>query len=1745
MSEDAGFQVDVDAVLDPTSAKRLEDVIAKAIEKGFAKAMSNSRQWESILKKVAQGFNQAQAASASATNTSTAGFTKMEDAAKQYTLALNALGLATSNISATIKRVISDEDNAGKRSREEYLANTRTKTSALNNAAKQAQQIARTEGELTVNAAKVAGKQRVQLTRSVLETIGRLERGAGTAIVGIARTTTSAIGRLYTSLGSVIRRSDSGMDDGLRASLHTRENMMRSSFGRQEQIVRASAIKQQEIQRSVSTGVLGGLTGRGVGVGVAAVVGGIGLAATLKAGFADAVNFREQVNKSNVVFGEFAGTVLDFVESAPRALGATRAEALSAAATFGNLFKSINITDDVSAGMSTTLVQLAADMSSFNNVPVDEVFTALRAGLTGESEPLKRLGVDVSDAALKLEAMNMGIYDGSGLLTQQQKAQAAYSIVLNKTTHQQGDFARTAREGANAIRTRQKALTEFVSQAFAVVLPAITLINLGLADIFTGLTTFLNGSTLGPGLTLLRQGLKGVAIAMGLVIAAKGAVEVISLLGKALALVASPLGVLLVVAGLIGGAISILMSRSSALRDTVGELRARFGELVETIRAKVQPILDHTTSFLDKTLIPAIDRVAQFLADNLVGALDATVAFITDTAIPAFFTLAHAVGDILGPALEFVGEKASAFWKIVSPILSPAIEGFRDLGRAIGSAISGDFSGLGSGAASALSGIGATVAGLALAVGKALLPVGQTLIHWFASLFSGENLKRYLVFFMDFVTAAGEVIGRIATSPFLVKAVAGIAAAAAVLALSFAKGFVTGFIKNLPGLLDMIGDALGAGLKLALGNIGTVLLGALGLVAILPRLKSMFGMAGAEAGGGFMSRMGAKITSSRQFVMSAFGGVATGVRQALGKELAQINRQMTALGGRPTIAFNVNQQTVADAKAALAKLKAGFTDAEIAGRMFRQNTAQNMTALGGVLRGTGGALNAAITAPFRAAAFGNSVKSYGSSTARSFVQGVGLSLQSSGQQIASGLQGAFTSLQTLAAQQGTSIGKIIGGAVRVGAQVGLSAFVGGKVAGETGGSPIMAALTAGVAGFSIGGPHAAAIGAGAAGLSLLTSAFFGAGAEAKRFTETVKETASAIKTELVDAIKAGTIASDAFAAGTLDVGDVSGLNAVRDSFVSELGDDGVATFAKLGLQWKTSVLPILRGGGDLDTLKDKLKTTFAQAATSSKTFTDAFGSDSAEIARLVKEAIANGKTSTEFLNDISDRTGAAARLGVYAENADGLRTLVADIINTSGDLTRAAGITSAALEGINNAAQFDPADPAPIVSGIDTVERRLGDLGVIIAGVDAQLVSLFNPDDSTLLTAIDNAAIVAEGLGRQRGDAATGGAFTSQAQVRGVDRQMAAQLAGLFQTGVTEGAIIDDASAKEILKPVIDAFVSGISDPATADSVRLALEAQLTGLSATIENIKIAEETKNQLQALIAAGFGDVPLTTDTGKALLDLDLSLADVQEYARTHPLVAELSVQEQAAALVAAELRKQWVPLAPRLNEDGDFIGRALGGGLVEGMDAKRLAVAQAAARLAAGAVNTIRRDMKIFSPSKVFFKIGQQIGDGLADGIAASTEKVTDAMGDLIKRMLGSFAPDDPESPLDEISRAFPGLIDQPGFRGALNRAISAGNLDELQEFLTPGLGLGRPNRELPTFGSPVTIPTEDTGFNSESLSDILAGLARAGVGNPFAGQDQTTIDQGVRNIINNFYPPTDDPSAIALQVANSQASSLFR
>ena len=230
----------------------------------------------------------------------------------------------------------------------------------------------------------------------------------------------------------------------------------------------------QKLQRDA--GVLGKSVSSSSGLMKTALAGisVVAVSRGLQSAVMAASNLSESISKANVVFGKNAEAVQNWSKTTSKAFGINRQAALEAAGTYGNLFRAFGLTEQQSYSMSTSLVELAADMASFNNTSVDDALLALRSGLSGETEPLKKFGIALTDVRLKEQAMSMGLIKTTkGVLPQAIKTQAAYALIMKDSALAQGDVARTSGGLANQLKFLKAGLDDAKAGFGEALLPAV------------------------------------------------------------------------------------------------------------------------------------------------------------------------------------------------------------------------------------------------------------------------------------------------------------------------------------------------------------------------------------------------------------------------------------------------------------------------------------------------------------------------------------------------------------------------------------------------------------------------------------------------------------------------------------------------------------------------------------------------------------------------------------------------------------------------------------------------------------------------------------------------------------------------------------------------------------------------------------------------------------------------------------------------------------------------------------------------------------------------------------------------------------------------------------------------------------------------------------------------------------------------------------------------------------------------
>jgi hypothetical protein len=186
--------------------------------------------------------------------------------------------------------------------------------------------------------------------------------------------------------------------------------------------------------------------------------------------------YQEDLNLFTVALGQYAAEAQNYAEKVSDVMGIDPAQWLRNQGVFNTLLTGFGDTAERAQLMSQNLTQLGYDLSSFFNVSIEDAMQKLQSGISGELEPLRRLGYDLSQARLEQTALNLGIKESVASMTQAEKAELRYYAIMTQVTTAQGDMARTLEAPANQLRILQAQLTQAARAIGNIFIPALNAI---------------------------------------------------------------------------------------------------------------------------------------------------------------------------------------------------------------------------------------------------------------------------------------------------------------------------------------------------------------------------------------------------------------------------------------------------------------------------------------------------------------------------------------------------------------------------------------------------------------------------------------------------------------------------------------------------------------------------------------------------------------------------------------------------------------------------------------------------------------------------------------------------------------------------------------------------------------------------------------------------------------------------------------------------------------------------------------------------------------------------------------------------------------------------------------------------------------------------------------------------------------------------------------------------------------------
>lgn len=332
----------------------------------------------------------------------------------------------------------------------------------------------------------LSGKLDPSLQKALLTAAGQTKRFTGqVGLLGLAGNTAKT-GLLKLAGG--VMQSNNGLGAMMRSGKSAIAGM--SKFAKENKVASAALVSLrkagsgtmgalQKGSKSATAGLakIAGAKGSkfaAMGLAGLAAAGVVALGAVAAKGVQVASDLQEVQNVVDVTFGEQGSQKINgWSQSLLNAYGLSELSAKKYSSTLGAMLKSSGMADEQTMQMSQNLTMLAGDMASFYNLDSEAAFEKLRSGISGETEPLKQLGINMSVANLQAYAMSQGIKKSYSEMNQAEQTALRYNYIMQATSDAQGDFSRTSGSFANQQKLLRENFSQLAGKIMTGVLPAL------------------------------------------------------------------------------------------------------------------------------------------------------------------------------------------------------------------------------------------------------------------------------------------------------------------------------------------------------------------------------------------------------------------------------------------------------------------------------------------------------------------------------------------------------------------------------------------------------------------------------------------------------------------------------------------------------------------------------------------------------------------------------------------------------------------------------------------------------------------------------------------------------------------------------------------------------------------------------------------------------------------------------------------------------------------------------------------------------------------------------------------------------------------------------------------------------------------------------------------------------------------------------------------------------------------------
>lgn len=385
-------------------------------------------------------------------------------------------------------------------------------------------------------------------------------------------------------------------------------------------------------------------------------------------------DLNETINKSTAIFGDQAAAIERWADSAAINVGMSKAAALGAAASFGDMFLQLGFTGSAASEMSTAVVQAAADLGSFSNLETADVADRISAAFRGEYDSLQAVIPNINAARVESEALAASGKTAASELTAQEKAAAVLAIVHKDGARAMGDFARTSDDYANSTKVAQAQLADLQTEVGTALLPTMTdlmtLVRDNIIPAFQGAAQWF-----GDNIELIKGVGLAVGIAAGTFLVLNGAVSVyngimtvyraITTAGSVAqwalnaAMNANPIMLVITLISLLVGAIVWVATQTTFFQDAwvavTGALGAAWQWLWDTVLNPVFTAIGAVFTWIYNNIImPIVTGIMVY-----IGLWAAVITWLWQTVLSPVFTAIGAVfnwiwANVISPIVGYI-----------------------------------------------------------------------------------------------------------------------------------------------------------------------------------------------------------------------------------------------------------------------------------------------------------------------------------------------------------------------------------------------------------------------------------------------------------------------------------------------------------------------------------------------------------------------------------------------------------------------------------------------------------------------------------------------------------------------------------------------------------------------------------------------------------------------------------------------------------------------------------------------------------------------------------------------------------------------------------------------------------------------------------------------------------------------------------------------------------------------------------